>query len=167
MRKKREFVTGAFYHVTSRTNDKIRVFENNLGRKIMLITLQDAKDRFHFQLTNFCVMPTYIHLLIKPDPATSLSDIMKWIKTISAKRWNGIHGSTDHLWGKMFFARAIKDHEEYDAIMEYIDQNPVVVGLAAAPDEWKAAAAFYKKCGVSTLVDCSSPVHQRKVVSGT
>ena len=69
MRKKREFIAGAFYHVTSRTNGKIRVFENNLGRKIMLITLQDAKDRFKFHLTNFCVMPTHIHLLIKPGRA--------------------------------------------------------------------------------------------------
>ena len=142
MRKKREFVTGAFYHVTSRTNDKIRVFENNLGRKIMLITLQDAKDKFNFRLTNFCVMPTHIHLLIKPQTNTNLSDIMKWIKSISAKRWNCIHGSIDHLWGQRFFARAIKDPEEYKVIMEYIDQNPVVVGLATAPDEWKASAAY-------------------------
>ena len=52
MRKKRKIADGAFYHVTSRTNDKIRVFENNLGRKIMLITLQDAKDKFLFRLTN-------------------------------------------------------------------------------------------------------------------
>jgi len=93
---------GAFYHVTSRTNDKIRVFDNNLGRKIMLIILQDAKDRFKFCLTNFCVMPTHIHLLIKPNPATNLSDVMKWIKSVSAKRWNFIHGSTDHLWRNRF-----------------------------------------------------------------
>jgi hypothetical protein len=39
MRKKREFMEGAFYHVTSRTNDKTRIFENRLGRKIMLIAL--------------------------------------------------------------------------------------------------------------------------------
>ena len=65
MRKKRELVENAFYHVTSRTNDKIRVFENRLGRKIMLIVLQNAKDKFHFRLANFCIMPTHIHLLIK------------------------------------------------------------------------------------------------------
>jgi len=59
MRKKREFIENVFYHVTSRTNNKIRVFENNMGQKIMLITLQDAKDKFHFRLTNFCVMPTH------------------------------------------------------------------------------------------------------------
>jgi putative transposase len=153
MRKKRAFIEGAFYHVTSRTNDKIRVFENKLGRKIMLITLQDAKERFHFRLANFCIMPTHIHLLIQPVPGTNLSEIMRWIKTRSAKRWNTIHGSTDHLWGHRYFARAVKDPQEYEFIMNYIDQNPVVVGLAATPAEWKASGAFYKAHNIKGLVD--------------
>ena len=82
MYKKREIIAGSFYHVTSRTNNKVRVFENNLGKKIMLITLQDAKNKFSFRLTNFCVMPTHIHLLIKPKEETNLSDIMHWIKMV-------------------------------------------------------------------------------------
>jgi len=120
MRKKREFITGAFYHVTSRTNDKIRVFENRLGRKIMLITLQKAKDKFHFRLANFCIMPTHIHLLIKPENGLCLSVIMQWIKANSAKYWNCIHGSSDHLWGHRYFARQIKNQQEYNFVMDYI-----------------------------------------------
>ena len=104
MRRKREFIDNGMYHVTSRTNDKIRVFENRLGRKIMLMVLQDAKDKFRFRLTNFCIMPTHIHLLIHPEGAANLSTIIQWIKTRSAKRWNSIHGSTDHLWGSRPFA---------------------------------------------------------------
>jgi len=164
MRKKRNFVAGAFYHVTSRTNDKIRVFENNLGRKIMLITLQDAKDKFNFRLTNFCVMPTHIHLLIKPEEGTGLNEIMQWLKTRSAKRWNFIHGSTDHLWGNRYFARAIKDDEEYDAINDYIDRNPVKAGLVASPEEWKASAAFYKKHEISGLVDLSANGNNKELI---
>jgi len=99
MRKNRQFIDGAFYHVTSRTNDRIRVFERNLGRRIMLMILQDAKEKFCFRLANFCVMPTHIHLLIEPGEGTNLSMIMQWIKTRSAKSWNRIHGSKDHLWG--------------------------------------------------------------------
>jgi len=153
MRKKREFIAGAFYHVTSRTNGKIRVFENKLGRKIMLITLQDAKDKFRFRLANFCIMPTHIHLLIEPGKGTCLSEIMQWIKTRSAKRWNTIHGSIDHLWGNRYFARAVKDPQEYEFIMNYIDQNPVVVGLAPTPAEWKASGAFYQAHNIPGLVD--------------
>jgi putative transposase len=112
MYKKREFLEGAYYHVTSRTNDKIRVFENNVGKKIMLITLQDAKDKFHFRLTNFCVMPTHIHLLIQPPETAGLNVILHWIKVTAAKRWNFIHGSKDQLWGARYFARAIRSEQE-------------------------------------------------------
>ena len=155
MRKKREFAEGAFYHVTSRTNDKIRVFDNNLGRKIMLMVLQDAKDKFRFRLANFCIMPTHIHLLIEPGEGTNLSMIMQWIKTRSAVRWNKIHGSIDHLWGHRFFARAIKDPLEFEFVMDYIDQNPVTAGLCAAAQEWKASGAFYRTKNLSGLVDFS------------
>ncbi|MDR1904880.1 MAG: hypothetical protein LBQ88_21685 [Treponema sp.] len=51
MRKKREYIEGAAYHVTSRMNDKKRVFECNVGRKTMLLVLRDAKDKFGFKRT--------------------------------------------------------------------------------------------------------------------
>jgi REP element-mobilizing transposase RayT len=145
MRKKREFIDGAFYHVTSRTNDKIRVFENKLGRKIMTMTLKDAKIKFRFRPANFCIMPTHIHLLIQPVQGSILSEIMQWIKGRSAKRWNTIHGSTDHLWGSRYFARAVKDSHEYEFIMNYIDNNPVVMGLAPTPEDWKVSERFTRR----------------------
>ena len=153
MRKKRDFSEGAVYHVTSRTNEKKRAFEKKVGQKIMLITLQNAKDRFHFRLDNFCIMPTHIHLLIRPAEGTCLSYIMCWLKTVAAKRWNFIHGTSDHLWGHRYYARVIKDPHEYYSVMDYIDQNPVKSGLVSAPAEWKASGAFYKAHGLSGLVD--------------
>jgi len=153
MRLKRTFTEGSFYHVTSRTNDKIRVFENKLGRKIMLMVLSDAKAKFRFRLANFCIMPTHIHLLIEPGEGTNLSMIMQWIKTRSASRWNKIHGSTDHMWGHRYFSRVVKDPHEFEAIMDYIDQNPVKVGLAPTPQDWKASGAFFKAKNITGLVD--------------
>jgi len=165
MRKKREFIAGSFYHVTSRTNDKIRVFENKLGRKIMLMALQDAKDKFRFRLANFCVMPTHLHLLIEPSEGTCLSQIMQWIKTQTAKKWNKVHGSIDHLWGNRYFARKIKDPEDYLSIMDYIDQNPVKAGLADSPSDWKAGGAYYKARNLPGLVDLQDRQHYVKLLS--
>ena len=165
MRRKRAITENAFYHVTSRTNDKIRVFENKLGRKIMLMVLLDAKAKFHFRLANFCVMPTHIHLLIEPGEGTNLSMIMQWIKTKSAKWWNNVHGSTDHVWGNRFFSRAIRDPLEFEFVMNYIDQNPVVVGLSNTPEEWKASGAFYKARNIQGLVDFNSRTSDIKLIS--
>ena len=153
MRKKREFVDGAAYHVVSRTNDKIRVFERNLGKKIMLLVLEDAKEKYGFRLHNFCIMPNHIHLLVTPADGTNLSRIMQWIKTHSAKRWNCIHGSSDHLWGDRYFARAVKDLREFFIIYNYIDQNPVKAGLALASSDWKPSGAFQIAKNISGLVD--------------
>ena len=153
MYKKRVFVEGAFYHVTTRTNNKIHAFETISGKKIMEITLIEAKEKFNFQLTNFCVMPTHIHLLIKPKENTQLSDIMHQIKRNSAKRWNITNYSSDHLWGKKYFSRAVIDDQDYENVMNYIKQNPVKEGLAAAPEEWEFSGAFHKFHGLTDLVD--------------
>ena len=169
MRKKREFIEGAFYHVTSRTNDKVRVFNNKIGRKIMLITLQNAKEKYNFTLTNFCIMPNHIHLLIRPAEGTCLTKIMQWIKTNSAKSWNFVHGSTDHMWGHRYFARAIKDFREYETVMNYIDQNPVKAGLALYPAEWKSSGAYYKAHDINGFIDFYPFERWRyiKLVTGT
>jgi len=145
MRKKREIVDGATYHVTSRTNNKINVFNTIAGRRVMQSVLTKAKEKFNFMLFNFCVMPTHIHLLIKPIEGTNLDRIMQWIKTTSAKYWNNIQNTTDHLWGERYFSRIIKSQNEYDTVMNYIDQNPVKAGLVTDPADWKISGAYFRK----------------------
>jgi len=144
---------GAAYHVTSRTNDKIRVFDNNIGRRIMILVLENSKEKYSFRLHNFCIMPTHIHLLITPASGTDLSRIIQWIKTHSAKRWNCIHGSRDHVWGDRFFSRPVKDIREYFFVYKYIDQNPVKAGLVQHVQDWKASGAYYIANGIIGLVD--------------
>jgi putative transposase len=153
MRKKRIIIEGAAYHVTSRTNAKVPAFENRLGRKIILITLENAKEKYGFRLHNFCIMPTHIHLLITPNSGTNLSRIMQWIKTHSAKRWNCTNNSKDHLWGERFFARQIKDITDYLSVKNYIDQNPVNAGLVSYAPDWEACGAYYIANGISGFVE--------------
>ena len=153
MRKARKFVEGATYHVTSRTNNRVRVFDRKLGRKIMLLTLEDAKEKYKFRLYNFCIMPNHIHLLIKPAEGSNLSRIMQWIKTRAAKRWNFIHGSIDHLWGDRFFPQIINDERQYFHAFEYINRNPVKAGLCKEPQDWKDSGAYYIANNIQDFVD--------------
>jgi len=129
----------------------------------MLMVLQDAKDKFRFRLANFCVMPTHIHLLIEPGEGTNLSMIMQWIKTRSAKWWNRVHGSIDHVWGNRYFARAIRDPQEFELVMDYIDQNAVKAGLAPSPEKWIPSGAFFKAKNIPGLVDISLTESQKYV----
>ena len=153
MRKRRVYIPGAAYHITSRTNNKFQVFDRNLGRRIMLLVLQSAKEKYSFRLHNFCFMPTHIHLLLTPAEGTNTTQIMRWIKTRSAKSWNCIHGSIDHLWGERFFARPVKNLQDFFTVNNYIDQNAVQAGLVCLPSDWKASGAYYIANNISGLVD--------------
>jgi len=143
MRKNRELVEGGTYHVTSRTNAKHMAFSEKLGRKIMVLMLSEAKEKYDFQLHNFCIMPNHIHLLITPKTGTDLSRILQWIKTKSSKSWNRMYNSIDHLLGERFFSRPIKDEDDYSAVFEYIDQNPIKAGLVSKAEDWNACGAYY------------------------
>ena len=88
---------------------------------------------------------------------------MQWIKTCSAKSWNSIHGSTDHMWGSRYFARAIKDQYDFFFVMDYIDQNPVVAGLSPTPEKWKASGAYYKARNIPDLIDFPSTDQQPNI----
>jgi putative transposase len=153
MYKHRNFAGGAAYHVTSRTNNKIRAFEYQLGWAIMLVTLINAKEKFGFALPNFCIMPTHIHLLIIPREGTGLTEIMRWLKTVSAKRWNRQYGSSNHLWGIRYFAKRVEDTQDYARVMDYIDRNAVEAGLVREPYEWEPSGAYHVFHGIGDLVD--------------
>ena len=96
-----------------------------------------------FTVSDFCIMPTHIHLLITPKSGTDLPKIMLWIKTIFTKRWNALKKTLGHLWGNRYFARPIKNNGDYLTVMDYIDKNPVKKGFVVYPEEWKESGAFH------------------------
>jgi REP element-mobilizing transposase RayT len=129
----------------------------------MLITLHEAKEKFLFRLANFNVMPLQINLLIEPGEGINLSMIVQWIKARFVKKWKGIHGLTDPVWRKRFFAREIKNLIEFEIAMNYIDQGPVKAGLAVNPADWKESGAFYIARGIKGLVDLTVTERQRYI----
>jgi len=153
MRKIREIIEGAAYHVTSRANGQVHAFSGNLGRKIILITIEEAKEKYGFRLHNFCIMPNHIHILITPVNGTNLPQIIQWIKTNSAKSWNCTFNKKDHLWGDRYFSRPIKDIKDYLNVNNYIDQNPVKSGLVQNPQDWRYSGAFYIANDIRGFVD--------------
>jgi putative transposase len=147
MRKKREFIEGAAYHVTSRTNDKKRVFECNVGRKTMLLFLENAKGKFGFRLVNFCICPypSAHHSRQRGKPLADYAlDQDPFGETMEPyTRFNRPPVR------ERYFARIIKDPREYFYVMDYIDRNPVKGGLVHDVGEGKTSGAYYIRHGFS------------------
>jgi len=163
MRKRRELIEGAAYHVTSRTNGKVQAFSGNLGRKLLLVIIKKTKEKYGFKLYNFCIMTNHLHMLITPAGGTDLSRIIQWLKTKSAKSWNNTFHSNDHLWGERFFSRPIRNLKDYFKVNDYIDQNPVKAGLVQYPQDYRYSGAFYIANDIHGLVDFNSLEQQKYI----
>jgi putative transposase len=68
----------AFYHVTSRGNERKAVYKSQRDRQKFLSYLESATDRYEAVIHVYCLMDNHYHLLLE-TPAGNLSQIMHHI----------------------------------------------------------------------------------------
>lgn len=141
--------------MTARAHRGEMVLESATMKEVFLQILKRAKAKFHFRLENLCVMNNHFHMIIEPGPKGNLSRIMQWILSGFAVKWNRIHGWTGQgsVWGQRFFSRVLSSLAQYLHTFFYIDANPVVAGLVAAPSHWSHGRHGLNRPGEPALVD--------------
>ncbi|MFH1593806.1 MAG: transposase, partial [Candidatus Omnitrophota bacterium] len=69
---------GAFYHVTSRGNEKRRIYSSDGDKEKFLAYIESAHKKFEIIIHAYCLMPNHYHLLIE-TPIANLSRSMQFI----------------------------------------------------------------------------------------
>jgi len=154
MRKLRILVLDSVYHVTSRLNNGFMGLKERPMKILFLEVLRQAHDLFDYELFNFTIMDNHFHLLIKPGKKTNLSDLMCWIKSVFAIRWNKAHGSTGHVWGERFYSKIIKDEDQeaLAAIFAYIVDNPVKAKKVKRASDWEYSGLWQYMHGIRVIL---------------
>jgi REP element-mobilizing transposase RayT len=154
MRDVRELQDGATYHVTSEINRNEMELQSSRIKTMFLTFVNKAKEKYPFQLFDFCVMDNHIHLLIKLEDGQSLSKIMQWIKGNFARYWNKVHHKqSGHLWGKRFFSKIIDDVRQFLWVLDYIDENPKRAGLVKRAEDWEFGGLYHHLRGRTDVVE--------------
>jgi REP element-mobilizing transposase RayT len=93
-----------------------------------------------YRLCAWVVMVNHVHILI--EPGDRLSRITKAIKNYSARRANAILGRTGQpFWQDESYDRWVRDRQEFDKIVRYIERNPVAAGLVKCVEDWRWSSA--------------------------
>ena len=152
MERRRLLVAGSTYHVSSRINGGDKRLRQKKIKNLYLDIIKRAKEKYTFEIENFCIMNNHVHLVIKPLEDSSLSRIMQWISSVFAKEWNKRHHRNGHVWGERFFSRIIEGAVDFMRVFMYIDDNPVKAGLVHQPEEWKFGGLWHHKMGILKIV---------------
>jgi REP element-mobilizing transposase RayT len=127
---------GAVYHVTSRGNEKRRIFKNDTDRKAFLAFLAETATRFGWSITAYVLMTNHFHLVLQ-TPEPNLSRGMHWLNGSYAGWFNHAHKRWGHLFGGRFKAFLVEKEAYFTEVLRYVVLNPVRAGLAASPEKYR------------------------------
>jgi len=71
---------GAFYHVTTRGNERRRIFFTETDFEKMKDYLKEAQDKYGYHLHSYILMTNHYHLIIE-TPHGNLREIMHYINS--------------------------------------------------------------------------------------
>jgi carbamoylphosphate synthase large subunit/REP element-mobilizing transposase RayT len=122
---------------------------STLSPEARSITLK-AIEHFHgkrYELYAACVMPDHVHVLwepsIKGDNAEgkpvfwSLAELVRSIKTFSAREINKAEGSHGSIWEKEWHDRMIRSETDLQEKFGYITRNPWDAGIASPAQDYE------------------------------
>jgi REP element-mobilizing transposase RayT len=134
---------GAFYHVTSRGNERRNVFRNNRDREQFLSYLKSAHYRYKAVFHVFCLMNNHYHFLLE-TPKGNLSQIMHHINGAYTNYFNIKHRRRGHLFQGRYKAIIVDTDSYAGELSRYIHLNPVRAGLIDVPEKYKwSSYCFY------------------------
>jgi len=93
-----------------------------------------------YRLHAWVVMPNHVHVVMTPQGA--FSEIMRWLKWTTARRSNRVLDRTGMpFWQDESFDHWIRDQQEFERIVQYVEWNPVKAGLVECAEEWPWSSA--------------------------
>jgi len=144
---------GCFYHITSRGNDRKKIFLSGTDFKKFLGYLKFAKEKFNFYLYAYCLMGNHYHLLLETTQA-NLSRIMQYLNTSYSIYYNVKRKRCGHLFQGRFKSILIEADSYFAELTRYIHLNPVRAKLTDSPEKyhWSSYNA-YLHSKPDTLID--------------
>lgn len=126
---------GCFYHITSRGDDRKKIFLNETDYRKFLEYLKIVKEKFKFYLYAYCLMGNHYHLLLEITQP-NLSRIMQSLNTAYTVYYNVKRKRCGHLFQGRYKSILVEADSYFAELTRYIHLNPVRAKIVANPAEY-------------------------------
>src|SRR5436190_916112 len=87
-------------------------------------------DPKRYRLLAWCIMPNHVHALIETKEGFPLADVPHSWKSFTSSQANKFLGRRGDFWQREYLDRYVRNAEHYQAVVSYVEENPVKAGLA-------------------------------------
>ena len=119
--------------------------------QVVFDALRYGQERLDlYELRAWVVMANHVHILIYPK--AELPRITRAVKNYSAREANKTLGRSGlPFWKDESYDHWVRDDEELNKIVRYIEFNPVAAGLVTKPEEWRWSSGWAGQEACPTL----------------
>ena len=127
---------GAFYHVTSRGDERKEIFKTVADRLRFLEYLASATIRYGAVIHCYCMMGNHYHLFLQ-TPHGNLSQIMRHINGAYTTYYNVKRHHAGHLFQGRYKAIVVEADQYALELSRYVHLNPVRAGIVESPENYR------------------------------
>jgi putative transposase len=133
-------LAGYPHHVIQRGNNRQPIFQDRADYVRMLELLRENASRFGVVVHSYVLMGNHFHLLVTPQTADALPQMMQSVGRSYVRYFNDLYGRSGTLWEGRYKSTVIQTQRYLLACMAYIDLNPVRAGLSVnvADYDWSS-----------------------------
>jgi REP element-mobilizing transposase RayT len=142
LRKGRVSVAGGSYFLTKCLLDRgLDTFSRAGFAEILIDSFVWARDQGWYRLLGFVVMPDHYHLVIGLGERKPLDRVMQSLNRFTAGQVNEALDRSGMLWEEGYYDHLLRDRRDFDAVLEYVHNNPVEAGLVELQEDWPFSTA--------------------------
>jgi putative transposase len=147
----------AFYHVTSRGNERKKIFTTRRDYEKFKEYVLEAKKRFGFILHCYVLMSNHYHMLIE-TPEKNLQRIMHQINSSYSIYTNTKRKRCGHLFQGRYKAIIIDKDNYLVELSRYIHLNPVRAKVVERPEDYPYSSYRAYIFGIEEQIVCTSNI---------
>src|SRR6266511_4267743 len=114
---------GAYYHITSRGNERKAIFRDDEDRVKFLELLGRAVEEFYIRLHGYVLMSNHYHILLE-TPNGNLNRALRYINGVYTQAFNRRHKRVGHLFQGRYKAILVDKDSYLLELSRYIHLNP-------------------------------------------
>ncbi len=114
---------GAYYHVTSRGNERKAIFRDDRDREKFLELVKRAVEEFNVRVHGYVLMSNHYHLLVE-TPKGGLNRALRYLNGVYTQAFNRRHRRVGHLFQGRYKAIVVEKESYLLELSRYVHLNP-------------------------------------------
>lgn len=135
-----------FYHITSRGDDRKKIFLSEGDYQKFLEYISYAKAKYKFHVYAYCLMTNHYHLLLETTQA-NISKIMHYLNGSYTTYYNIKRKRSGHVFQGRFKSIVVDKDNYFQELSRYIHLNPVKAKITKQPEayRWSSYMGYFGK----------------------